>query len=126
MASEQQVKHDRNSMNCRAFPFVFSANQVRRDRRGLVNLAVLCFGALLLGLFLTLPFGHQLFHGGGSEPENCPVRMLESSLVLLVGVILPLALLLAGTPPATGPLWSVPLPLFFRGFSFGNRAPPRT
>ena len=38
------MKHGRNSMNCRAFPLVFSANQVRRDRRGPVNLAVLCFG----------------------------------------------------------------------------------
>ena len=97
-----------------------------RNHRGPANLAVLCFGALLIGLFLALPFGHQLFHAGGSEPENCPVRMLESSLVLLVGVILTLLLLGAGTRAGKGTLWSVPLPLFFRGYSFANRAPPRT
>lgn len=97
-----------------------------RDRRGLANLAVLCFAALLIGLFLTLPSSHQLFHAGSTEPENCPVRMLESSLVLLVGVILATALLLAGPRTSHEVIWSVPLPLFFRGYSFGNRAPPRT
>ena len=97
-----------------------------RDRRGPANLAVLCFGALLIGLFLALPFGHQLFHEGGGEPENCPVHMIESSLVLLVVVILPLLFVSAGTRIRTETLWSVPLPLFFRGYSFANRAPPRT
>ena len=97
-----------------------------RDRRGPANLALLCFGALLIGLFLGLPFGHQLFHEGGAEPENCPVHMLESSLVLLVVVILPLLFVSAGTRIRRGILWSVPLPLFFRGYSFANRAPPRT
>ena len=97
-----------------------------RGCRGLANLAVLCFAALLIGLFLTLPFGHQLFHAGSTEPENCPARMLESSLVLLVGVILALALLLAGPRTRHQVIWSVPPPLFFRGYSFGNRAPPRT
>ncbi len=52
--------------------------------------------------------------------------MLESSLVLLVGVILALALLLAGPRTRHQVIWSVPPPLFFRGYSFGNRAPPRT
>ena len=94
-----------------------------RDRRGPANLAVLCFGALLVGLFLALPFAHQLFHEGGGEQENCPVR--ECSLVLLVGVILALLLPSAGTRICKGTLWSVPLPLFFRGYSFANRAPPR-
>ena len=97
-----------------------------RDRRGPANLAVLCFGALLIGLFLALPFGHQLFHEGGAEPENCPVRMIEGSLVLLVVVVLPLLFVSAGTRICRGRLWSVPLPLFFRGYSFANRAPPRT
>ena len=121
------MKHDRNSMNCRAFPFVFSANQVRRDRRGPANLAVLCFGALLIGLFLALPFGHELFHEHGeAEPENCPVCMIESSLVLLVVVVLPLLFVSAGTRICRGTPWSVPLPLFFRGYSFANRAPPRS
>ncbi|MCY3762778.1 MAG: hypothetical protein OXH50_16135 [Gemmatimonadetes bacterium] len=88
---------------------------------------MLCFGALLIGLFLALPFGHELFHEHGeAEPENCPVCMLESSLVLLVVVILPLLFVSAGTRDRKGRLWSVPLPLFFRGYSFGNRAPPRT
>ena len=85
-------------MDCRTFPFVFSANQVRGDRRGPANLAVLCFGALLIGLFLALPFGHELFHEHGeAEPENCPVCMIESSLVLLVVVVLPLLFVSAGT-----------------------------
>ena len=97
-----------------------------RDLRGPANLAVLCFGALLIGLFLALPFGHQLFHEGGAEPENCPVRMLEGSLVLLVVVVLPLLFVSAGTRICRGRLWSVPLPLFFRGYSFANRAPPRS
>ena len=52
--------------------------------------------------------------------------MIESSLVLLVVVILPLLFVSAGTRICRGRLWSVPLPLFFRGYSFGNRAPPRT
>ena len=99
---------------------------INRYRRGPANPAVLCFGALLIGLFLALPFGHQLFHEGGAEPENCPVLMLESSLVLLVVVILPLLFLSAGTRIPKGVLWSVPLPLFFRGYSFANRAPPRS
>ena len=99
---------------------------INRDRRGPANLAALCFGVLLIGLFLALPFGHQLFHEGGAEPENCPVRMLESSLVLLVVVILTLLLLSFGTRDRKGKLWSVPLPLFFRGYSFANRAPPRS
>ncbi len=121
------MKHDRNSMDCRAFPFVFSANQVRRDRRGSANLAVLCFGALLIGLFLALPFGHELFHEHGeAEPENCPVCMIESSLVLLVVVVLPLLFVSPGSRDRKRTLWSVPLPLFFRGYSFANRAPPRT
>ena len=120
------MKHDRNSMDCRGFAFVFSANQVRRDPRGPANLAVLCFGALLIGLFLALPFGHELFHEHGeAEPENCPVCMIESSLVLLVVVILPLLFVSAGTRDRRT-LWSVPLPLFFRGYSFANRAPPRS
>ena len=97
-----------------------------RDHGGPANLAVLCFGALLIGLFLGLPFGHQLFHEGGAEPENCPVRMLENSLVLLLGVILTAVLLAPGPRPCGAVTWSVPLPLFFRGYSFANRAPPRT
>ena len=77
-----------------------------RDRRGPANLALLCSGALLIGLFLALPFGHELFHEGGAEPENCPVLMLESSLVLLVVVILPLLYVSAGTLIRKGVLWS--------------------
>ena len=114
-------------MDCRAFAFAFSANQVGRDPRGPANLAVLCFGALLVGLFLALPFGHELFHEHGeAEAESCPVCMIESSLVLLVVVILPLLFVSPGTRLCWGTLWSVPLPLFFRGYSFANRAPPRT
>ena len=121
------MKHDRNSMNCRAFPFVFPANQVRGDRRGPANLAVLCLGALLIGLFLALPFGHELFHEHGeAEAENCPVCMIESSLVLLVVIILPLLFVSPGIRVGKGRLWSVPLLLFFRGYSFANRAPPRS
>ena len=110
------MKHDRNSMD------------VRRDRRGPANLAVLCLGALLIGLFLALPFGHELFHEheGEGEPESCPVCMIESSLVLLVVVILPLLFVSAHTGICRGTPWSVPLPLFFRGYSFANRAPPRS
>ena len=100
---------------------------INRDRRGPANPALLCFGALLIGLFLALPFGHELFHEHGeAEPENCPVCMIESSPVLLVVVILPLLFVSAGTRIRRGRLWSVPLPLFFRGYSFANRAPPRS
>ena len=110
------MKRDRNSMDG------------RRDRRGPANLAALCFGALLVGLLLALPFGHELFHEheGEAEPENCPVCMIESSLVLLAVVVLPLLFVSAGTPIRRGTLWSVPLPLFYRGYSFANRAPPRS
>ena len=99
-----------------------------RDRRGPANLAVLCFGALLIGLFLALPFAHELFHEHGeAEPENCPACMIESSPVLLVVVILPLLFVSARTRirrrRLPGPS---PLPLFFRGYSFANRAPPRS
>ena len=98
-----------------------------RDRRGPANPAVLCFGALLIGLFLALPFGHELFHEHGeAEPENCPACMIESSHVLLLVVTLPLLFVSAGTRIRGRTLWSVPLPLFFRGYSFANRAPPRT
>ena len=99
-----------------------------RDRRGPANLAVLCFGALLIGLFLALPFGHELFHEHEeeAEPENCPVCMIESSLVLLLVVILLLLFVSAGPRIRRRRLWSVPLPLFFRGYSFANRAPPRS
>ena len=97
-----------------------------RDRRGPANPAVLCFGALLIGLFLALPFAHELFHEHGeAEPENCPVCMIESSALLVV-VILPLLFVIAGTRIRRRRLWSVPLPLFFRGYSFANRAPPRS
>ena len=100
----------------------------RKDRRGPANLAAICFGALLIGLFLALPFGHELLHEheGEGEPESCPVCMIESSPVLLVVVILPLLSLSARTRICRGTPWSVPLPLFFRGYSFANRAPPRS
>ena len=97
-----------------------------KDRPGPANLALLCLAALLAGLFLALPFGHQLFHEGGGEPENCPVRMVENSLVLLVLFSLTSVLLLACPRSGHSVPWSVPLPHFFRGYSFGNRAPPRT
>ena len=102
--------------------------RVRGDRRGPANLAVLCFGALLIGLFLALPFGHELFHEheGEAEPESCPVCMIESSPVLLVVVFLPLLCVSAGTRICGGTLRSVPLPLLFLGYSFANRAPPRS
>ena len=92
-----------------------------------MNLALLCFGALLIGLFLALPFGHELFHEheGEAEAESCPVCMIESSPVLLVVVILPLLLVSARSRICRGTRWSVPLPLFFRGYSFAKRAPPR-
>lgn len=100
---------------------------INRDRRGPANLTVLCFGALLIGLFLALPFGHELFHEHGeAEPESCPVCMIESSPVLLVVVILPLLCVSAGTRIRRGTPWSVPLPLLFHGYSFANRAPPRS
>ena len=110
------MKHDRSSMDGRG------------DRRGPASLAALCLGALLIGLLLALPFGHELFHEheGEAGPESCPVCMIESSPVLLVVVILALPFVSAGTRIRRGTPWSVPLPLFYRGYSFANRAPPRS
>ena len=52
--------------------------------------------------------------------------MIESSPVLLVVVFLPLLCVSAGARICGGTLRSVPLPLLFHGYSFANRAPPRS
>ena len=96
------------------------------DPRRPVQWAGLALAALLLGLFLALPLSHQLFHQGSDEPESCPVRMLESSLVLLPVLILSLYFLQPGGRGFSPVLWSVPLLLFFCGFFCSNRAPPRS
>jgi hypothetical protein len=89
------------------------------------HLVSLLLAALLLGLFLVLPLGHQLFHDGLVESESCPVHMLESSLVLLFGALLTLAFLQTISEGAVAFAWSVPLPYFFFACSRSNRGPPR-
>ena len=86
----------------------------------------LALAALLLGLFLALPLSHQLFHQGSGEPETCPVRMLESSLVLLFLLVLSLEFLRLGSRGRTPVPLPVPLLLFFCGFFCSNRAPPHS
>ena len=90
------------------------------------QIAGLALLALLLGLFLALPLSHQLFHEASAEPETCPVRMLENSLVLLFLFVPSFEFLRLASRDRTPVLWSVPLLLFFCGFFCGNRAPPRS
>ena len=89
-----------------------------------VQFATLLLGTLLLALFLGLPLGHQLFHELSIEPENCPVHMLESSLVQL-SVAAAIAFSYAAHLALVQSHWSVPRLLLFLGFSLSNRAPPR-
>lgn len=96
------------------------------DAPRLAQVAGLALATLLLGLFIALPLGHQLFHEGPVESETCPVRMLESSLVLLFIVILSLLFLHSRGQERPAVLRSVSLPLFRCGFFFGNRAPPHS
>ena len=96
------------------------------NARNPAHIIALALSALLLGLFLALPLGHQLFHDGAFEPETCPVHILESSLVLLS--ISALTLLFLWTCASTIALFddSAPLPPGYRGYSRSNRAPPRS
>lgn len=87
---------------------------------GLLVLTVL-FAAVIGGL----PFGHQLFHEGLVEPEDCPAGLLQSGLSLLFWG-LPLVLV-ALNAAALGPSIprTVPLPLFTPRFTHCSRGPPR-
>mgnify|MGYP004327712827 CR=1 FL=1 len=85
--------------------------------------AGLVLAALLVGFFVVLPLGHQLFHDGAVEPESCPIHLLESSLLLLFLAVLALVLFGGGQrPPLLLPL--IARSQGFRGFFFNNRAPP--
>ncbi|NKB68951.1 MAG: hypothetical protein GKR89_17935 [Candidatus Latescibacteria bacterium] len=91
--------------------------------RTLVGLVLV---GLLVGLFMGLPLGHELFHDLASEPETCPVHVLESSLLLLAVAFLALALLTGGGPTYRTTASSVPLPLFRCGTFRSPRAPPHS
>ena len=93
--------------------------------RKLAHLYTLLLAALLLGLFLGLPLGHQLYHDGLVESESCPVHMLESSLVLLLGALLTLVFLQILRESFVFFAWSVPLTYLFSAHPRSNRGPPR-
>ena len=86
----------------------------------------LSLALLLLGFFVALPLGHQLFHESSAEPGVCPVKLLEGSLLLLSVAVLTLIVLLTGDQGRPAFFQPATQPLIFRGFSFSNRAPPRS
>lgn len=88
------------------------------------QIASLLLGTFLLGLFLVLPLGHQFFHKPSVEPENCPVHVLESSLVQLA-VTAAVALSITACIALIQQGGSIPRHLLFCGFSRSSRAPPR-
>jgi hypothetical protein len=85
----------------------------------------LLLAALLFGLFLGLPLGHQLFHDGLVEPDSCLVHMLESSIVCLFGSLITFVFLQILRENFVFFAWSVRLPYLFSALPRSNRGPPR-
>lgn len=96
------------------------------DAPCLAPLVGLVLVALLVSLFTALPLGHLLFHGGATEPQTCPVHLLEGSLLLLFVAILWFVFLFARAQGRIPVVRFIPLPLFFCGFFCHNRAPPHS
>lgn len=87
------------------------------------SVAGLTLAALLLGFFLVLPLGHQLFHAD-AEPEACPVHLIETSLLLFALAVFALSYLNKVTTARTILLHTIPLAASFHTPSQSPRAPP--
>ena len=89
------------------------------------SLALLTLTVLFAAVISGLPFSHQLFHESLVEPENCPAYLLQSSLSLLFGGLVPALVALNASEPNPSAPRTVPLPLFTPRFTHLNRGPPQ-
>ena len=76
-------------------------------------------------MIVGLPMGHHNYCDSLNESEVCPVYLMQTGLILLVGA--PVLILAERTTPEPSQAisFAVPLPLFSPRFTYPDRAPPR-